>query len=115
MQSQKQWMVEGAELDYLPLTLGIVLTHGKKSNHGMVVDPFQDAIPCFEQEPIRLLECGCCGCFHPEDSFKPGGSANYMNDCRYDANRFRSDEDFTERTGLPCVEVWLDEQEEFEA
>jgi hypothetical protein len=61
--------------------------------------------------PIRLLECGCCGCYHPENSFQPGGSANYMNDCRYDANRFANAEDFTERTGLPAVEVWLDEQE----
>lgn len=33
-----------------------------------------------------------------------------MNDCRYDANRFFSDDDFTARTGQPCVEVWLDEQ-----
>lgn len=63
-------------------------------------------------KPVRLLECGCCGCFHPEDSFLPGGSANYKNNCRYDANRFSSDEDFTARTELPAVEVWLDEQED---
>lgn len=63
---------------------------------------------------IRLLECGCCGQFHPEGSFQSGGSANYQNDCRYDANRFNSDEDFTKRTGLPCVEIWLDEQEQEE-
>lgn len=62
--------------------------------------------------PVRLLECGCCGCFHPEDSWQPGGALNYRNDCRYDANRFSSDEDFTARTGLPAVEVWLDEQED---
>jgi hypothetical protein len=61
--------------------------------------------------PIRLIECGCCGQYHPEGSWRPGGSANYLNDCRNDANRFNSDEDFTARTGLPCVEVWLDEQE----
>lgn len=66
-------------------------------------------------EPVRLLECGCCGQFHPAGPLLAGGSANYMNDCRYDANRFQSDEDFTERTGLPCVEVWLDEQVECEA
>ena len=60
---------------------------------------------------IRLLECAVCGCFHPEGTWQPGGSANYMNDCRNDANRFNSDEEFTARTGLPCVEVWLDEQE----
>jgi hypothetical protein len=65
--------------------------------------------------PVRLLECGCCGQFHPDGSFQAGGSANYMNDCRYDANRFNSDEDFTERTGLPAVEVWLDEQEDEES
>ena len=59
---------------------------------------------------VRLLECGCCGQFHPEGPLQPGGSANYMNDCRYDANRFSSAEDFTERTGVPSVEVWLDEQ-----
>lgn len=64
------------------------------------------------QKPIRLLECGCCGQFHPEDSWQPGGALNYKNDCRYDANRFNSDEDFTARTGLPAVEVWLDEQGE---
>ncbi len=62
--------------------------------------------------PVRLLECGCWGQFHPAGPLLPGGSANYQNDCRYDANRFNSDEDFTTRTGLPCVEVWLDEQEE---
>jgi hypothetical protein len=61
---------------------------------------------------VRLLECGCCGQFHPDGPLLPGGSANYMNDCRYDANRFNSDEDFTARTGLQCVEVWLDEQED---
>ena len=55
---------------------------------------------------IQLLECGCCGQFHPAGPLLSGGSANYMND----ANRFNSDEDFTKRTGLPCVEVWLDEQ-----
>lgn len=66
-------------------------------------------------EPTRLLECGCCGQFHPERTFLPGGSANYKNDCRYDANRFSSDEDYTERTGLPAVEVWLDEQAEDES
>lgn len=59
---------------------------------------------------IRLLECGCCGQYHPEDSWQPGYSTNPLNDCRNDANRFSSDEDFTRRTGLPCVEVWLDEQ-----
>jgi len=63
---------------------------------------------------VRLLECGCCGQFHPEGTWQLGGSANYKNDCRYDANRFHSDEDFTQRTGLPCVEVWLDEQGEGE-
>jgi hypothetical protein len=63
--------------------------------------------------PVRLLECGCCGQFHPAGPLLAGGSANYMNDCRYDANRFQSDEDFTERTGLPCVEVWLEEQAVF--
>jgi hypothetical protein len=57
----------------------------------------------------RLIECGCCGCFHPENSFLPGGSSNYMNDCRYDANRFNSAEDFTERTGRQAAEVWIDE------
>jgi len=65
-----------------------------------------------EGNMTRLLECGCCGQFHPDGALLPGGSANYQNDFRYDANRFSSDEDFTARTGLPAVEVWLDEQEE---
>jgi hypothetical protein len=60
----------------------------------------------------RLIECGCCGQYHPDGPLLPNGSANYLNDCRNDANRFQSDEDFTARTGLPCVEVWLDEQQE---
>ena len=63
------------------------------------------------KEIVRLLECGSCGQFHPDGPPQPGGSANFKNDCRYDDNRFSSDEDFTKRTGLPCVEVWLDEQE----
>lgn len=63
----------------------------------------------------RLLECGCCGQFHPAASLLPGGSANYKNDCRYDANRFACAEDYTERTGKTAVEVWLDEQEDGEA
>lgn len=66
-------------------------------------------------QPIRLLECGCCGQFHPAGPLLPGGSANYMNDCRYDANRFNSAEEYTERTGYPAVEVWLDEQNEEES
>lgn len=62
--------------------------------------------------PTRLLECGSCGQFHPAGPLLPGGSANYQNDCRYDANRFHSAEDYQERTGKPAVEVWLDEQDE---
>lgn len=61
--------------------------------------------------PTRLIECGCCGCYHPEGPLLPGGSANYLNDCRNDANRFNSAEEYEERTGKPAVEVWLDEQE----
>ena len=63
------------------------------------------------ERPIRLLECGCCGQFHPSGPLLAGGSANYMNDCRYDANRFSGDEDFTECTGKLAIEVWLDEQD----
>ena len=62
-------------------------------------------------EPVKILECGCCGQYHPAGPLLAGGSSNYMNDCRNDAKRFQSDEDFTERTGLPAVEVWLDEQQ----
>jgi hypothetical protein len=61
--------------------------------------------------PVQILECGCCGAFHPAGPLLLGGSANWQNDCRYDANRFYSGEDFTARTGLPCVEVSLDEQD----
>lgn len=61
---------------------------------------------------VALLECGCCGCFHPAGPLLPGGSANYMNDCRYDANRFNSAEEYQERTGKTAVEVWLRGQEE---
>ena len=61
---------------------------------------------------VRLLECGCCGQFHLDGPLLPGGSANYRNDCRYDANRFAGAEDYEARTGLPAIEVWLDEQEE---
>ena len=58
----------------------------------------------------RLLECGCCGQFHPDGELLAGGSANYLNDCRNDRNRFNSTEDYIARTGIECVEVWLDEQ-----
>lgn len=62
-------------------------------------------------EPTRLIECGCCGAFHPAGPLLPGGSANYMNDCRYDANRFSCAEDYRARTGKEAIEVYLDEQE----
>ena len=87
------------------------LQHADRNDTAEAYFRFEQSDPCWDK-PIRLLECGCCGQFHPEHSFLPGGSANYMNDCRYDANRFSSDEDFTTRTGLRCVEVWLDEQEQ---
>ena len=64
-----------------------------------------------EAEIVRLLECGCCGEFHPEGELEPGGSANYQNDCRFDANRFASAEEYEARMGKKAVEVWLDEQE----
>jgi hypothetical protein len=63
-----------------------------------------------QPKPVRLLECGSCGQFHPEGQIEPGGSANYRNDCRYDQNRYNSAEEFEQRTGNPAIEVSLDEQ-----
>jgi len=36
-----------------------------------------------------VVECDCCSCYHPKD---------FWGDCRDDANRFASPEDYMERT-----------------
>jgi hypothetical protein len=59
---------------------------------------------------MRLLECGCCGSFHPDTPMLAGWSQNYFNDCRNDANRFNSAEDYTTRTGVPAVELSMTDQ-----
>jgi len=43
-----------------------------------------------DQPPLELVECGCCGSFHP---------ATFTGDCRDDGNRFAGEEDVAERLG----------------
>lgn len=85
---------------------------GKVLSYSQELCSCGQAVAEVDQWPVKLYECGCCGQFHPENTWQPGGSANYKNDCRYDANRFNSAEDFETRTGSPAIEIMLDEQEE---
>lgn len=48
-------------------------------------------------EPIhRLYECGCCECYHPWD---------WDGDCREDAQRYGSPEEYAEAIGVSAFEV----------
>lgn len=47
------------------------------------------------KKPTKIYECGCCSCFH---------RAAFDGDCRSDADRFASPEDFMERTGETSYE-----------
>lgn len=53
-----------------------------------------------------VVECGCCGGFHP---------ARYTGDCRSDENRYGSIADYAERNAVRpeiVVEVFVDEDTE---
>jgi len=41
--------------------------------------------------PFVIYECGICGCFHPW---------KWSGDCREDANRFATPEDYLESEGI---------------
>ena len=41
-----------------------------------------------KRKRITLVECGCCSCYHPN---------TFWGDCRDDANRYASPEDYAER------------------
>jgi hypothetical protein len=45
---------------------------------------------------IRIVECGCCGCYH---------RAEYFGDCRNDDERFPAEEVAAERLNVKTLEV----------
>jgi len=52
---------------------------------------------------IKIVKCGCCGCYHP---------ATFFGDCRDDLRRYSSPEDAQERNnGAQVVEVFDDGSE----
>lgn len=60
-------------------------------------------VPANLTEPVHVVECGCCGCWHRQE---------YDGDCRNDAERFGSPEDAATRLGKRVVEVELDRDED---
>ena len=51
----------------------------------------------------KLIECGCCGCYH---------SSDWDGDCRDNDNRFADEEDYVQRTGTSPKDIrmiWLDD------
>jgi heterodisulfide reductase subunit B len=46
--------------------------------------------------PVRIVECGCCGSYHPVD---------FAGDCRDDKNRFGSEDEAIERLKVAALEV----------
>jgi hypothetical protein len=55
-------------------------------------------------EPEHIIEeCGCCGMYHPK---------SFGGDCRDDANRYESDEDYAERNNISVNNVMVFSLEE---
>ena len=51
------------------------------------------------KKTLTILECGCCGCYHPDD---------YFGDCRDDENRFGSPEEAAKRMGKKVIAIDLE-------
>lgn len=47
-------------------------------------------------DPSPLYECGCCGAYHP---------INWHGDCREDANRYPSPEEYAKEKGVSVYDV----------
>ena len=56
-------------------------------------------------EPVKLYECGICSCLHPW---------NWDGDCREDANRYGTSQEYAEKHGISDNDIevysWEDRQ-----
>jgi hypothetical protein len=67
-------------------------------------------------ESVKIFECGCCGCYHPNSPHlsKARLADLFDLDCRNDELRYGSPEDAQERNnGAPIIMIELDEEGEY--